>query len=79
MIPLWIAAYLLRVSAMGARQFVVHEAAEMILSSMLEMGKLRLKMRWMVPKKRVLHMEGMYLSKRFDGGKNGRLCSLSVL
>jgi hypothetical protein len=33
MIPDWIGAYLLRASAIGARQFVVHEAAEIIVSS----------------------------------------------
>ena len=33
MIPLWIGAYLLRALAIGARQFVVQDAAEMIVSS----------------------------------------------
>jgi hypothetical protein len=33
MIPLWIGAYLLSASAIGAKQLVVHEAAEMIVSS----------------------------------------------
>jgi hypothetical protein len=33
MIPDWIGAYLLRASAIGARQFVVQEAAEIIVSS----------------------------------------------
>ena len=32
MIPDWIGAYLLSASAIGARQFVVQEAAEMIVS-----------------------------------------------
>lgn len=32
MIPLWIGASLLSVSAIGARQFVVHEAAEITVS-----------------------------------------------
>jgi hypothetical protein len=32
MIPDWIGAYLLRASAIGAKQFVVQEAAEMMVS-----------------------------------------------
>ena len=42
MIPLWISAYLLSVSAIGARQLVVHEAAEMILSSAVRVFSLTL-------------------------------------
>ena len=33
MIPDWIGAYLFNASAIGAKQFVVQEAAEMIVSS----------------------------------------------
>ena len=33
MIPLWIGAYALRAAAIGARQFVVHDAAEITVSA----------------------------------------------
>ena len=38
MIPDWIGAYLLSASAIGAKQFVVHEAAEMIVSEALSVS-----------------------------------------
>ena len=38
MIPLWIGAYLFNASAIGAKQFVVQEAAEMIVSSAVKIS-----------------------------------------
>ena len=38
MIPDWIGAYMLSASAIGAEQFVVQEAAEMIVSEALSVS-----------------------------------------